>query len=452
LAQELREVVGPEHVLTDDEVTQRYRTDWTRRFSAPDAVVVRPGNTDEVAAVVRACLAQDTAIVAQGGNTGLVGGGVPLAGEIVLSTERLQGVDAVDERVGDLTAGPGTPLGEIRRTASDLGWQYAVDIASRDSATLGGTIATNAVGIRAIRYGDTRRQVLGVEVVTGTGSVVSSMGGTVRDNTGYHLASLVTGSEGTLGVVTRARVRLVPPQRNRTSVLLRFADERDAVRGAESMHGYVPPVEAVELFFAEGLTLVCEAFALPAPFTERAGGYVLAELAGNDDHAMVLGEMLDALEGVADVAVAEDSASRERLWRYRELHTEAISTIGVPHKLDVALPPGALPDFVRDVPRVIADVAPSAQVWLFGHGGDSTVHVNVTGPAEDDSRVDEAVLRLVAEMNGSISAEHGIGRSKLPWIGLAHTDAELAVMARIKAAFDPFGIMNPGVLLPRTPR
>jgi FAD/FMN-containing dehydrogenase len=218
------------------------------------------------------------------------------------------------------------------------------------------------------------------------------------------------------------------------------------------MHGYVPPVEAVELFFAEGLALVCEAFTLAAPFTECDGGFVLTELASNDDHTVALGEMLDGLHGVSDVAVAEDPGSRERLWRYRELHTEAISTVGVPHKLDVALPPGALADFVHDVRRVVDEVAPSARVWLFGHGGDSTVHVNVTGPGEDDYAVDEAVLRLVARMQGSISAEHGIGRSKLPWIGLAHSDAEIAVMGRVKAAFDPFGIMNPGVLLPRTPR
>jgi FAD/FMN-containing dehydrogenase len=452
LARELRDVVGVEHLLTDDEVTQRYRTDWTGRFHAPDAVVVRPGSTDEIAALVRVCLAHDTAIVAQGGNTGLVGGGVPLAGGIVLSTERLHGVEEVDARVGELSAGPGTRLGEVRRVASEQGWQYAVDLASRDSATLGGTIATNAVGIRAIRHGDTRRQVLGVEVVTGTGAVVSSMSGTARDNTGYHLPSIVTGSEGTLGVVTRARVRLVPRPRVRTTVLIRFADARDAVRSAEAMRGFVPPVDAVELFFADGLALVCEAFALPPPFTELGGGYVLAELAGNDEHAAALGEMLDSLEGVSDVAVAEDSNSRERLWRYRELHTEAISTIGVPHKLDVAVPPGALPHFVAEVRRVVAEVAPSARTWLFGHGGDSTVHVNVTGTPEDDLGVDEAVLRLVSAVHGSISAEHGIGRAKLPWIGLAHTDAELAVMAGVKAAFDPFGIMNPGVLLPRTLR
>ena len=448
LARELRGVVGGAHVLADPDVTGRYRRDWTGRFTAGPALVVRPETTEEAAAIVQLCLRREVAIVPQGGNTGLVGGSVPLSGELVLSTERLAGVEAVTEHAGDVTARAGTPLAEVQRAALDSGWRYGVDIASRDSATIGGTVATNAGGLRVLRYGDTRRQLVGVEVVTGTGEVVSALGGTLRDNTGYHLPSLLAGSEGTLGVVTRVRVRLVPRLRERTTALVRFGRESDAATSAEAVRGVLPDVESAELFFGPGLELVCSAFGLPAPFRETAGGYLLVEAAGTGDPTAALADAVAGLPGVADVAVAGDQAARDRLWRYRELHTEAVATVGTAHKLDVALPPGSLAAFVAQVPRVVSEVAPGARTWLFGHGGESSVHVNVTGPANDDDSVDDAVLQLVTGMDGSISAEHGVGRTKLGWLGVARGEADLALLRRVKAAFDPAGIMNPAVLVP----
>ncbi len=448
LLRELRDIIGTEHVVTDDGVTERYRLDWTGRYVAPNAVVARPGNTDEVAAVVAVCLRRETAIVPQGGNTGLVGGSVPLSGELVLSTERLTGVGELNSSGGYLTAGAGTTLAEVQRAAREHGWGYGVDIASRDTATLGGTIATNAGGLDVARNGDTRRQVVGVELVTGDAEVVSTSSGATRDNSGYHLPSIVAGSEGTLGIVTKARVRLVPRFAHRTAALLRFAEVADAVLAAEAMHGALPSVESVELFVADGLELVCSAFGLTQPFSDTAGGYVLVEVTGDDDVTSTLAAAVESLRGIVDVAVAEDARGRERLWRYRELHTEAISTVGVPHKLDVALPPGSLAEFVARVPRVVSAAIPGARTWLFGHGGESSLHVNVTGAAPDDETVDAAVLELVAELHGSISAEHGIGRAKLPWIHLAHSPADLRLLAGVKAAFDPAGIMNPAVLLP----
>ena len=448
LVRELRDIVGAQHVATDDDVTERYRRDWTGRFVAPSAVVARPGSAAEVADVIGLCLRREVAVVPQGGNTGLVGGSVPLSGELVVSTERLAGVEDVTAHAGFLTAGAGTTLGDLQRAAREHGWRYGVDIAARDTATLGGTIATNAGGLDVARNGDTRRQVVGLELVTGTGTIASALGGTLRDNTGYHLPSILTGSEGTLGIVTRARVRLVPQLRNRTTALLRFDEVRDAVLAAEAMHGTLPSLESVELFVGEGLELVCSAFGLTPPFGETRGGYVLLEVTGNEEVTGALAEVVGSLAGVADAAVAEDPAGRDRLWRYRELHTEAISTVGVPHKLDVALPPGSFAEFVERVPALVASVAPGARTWLFGHGGESAMHVNITGPAADDETVDGAVLELVAELRGSISAEHGIGRAKLPWIHLAHSPTDLHLLAGVKAAFDPAGIMNPAVLVP----
>ncbi len=449
LLRDLHAIVGAAHVFDDPDLTERYRSDWTKRYIAPTALVVRPGSTAEVAAVVGVCADRGVAVVPQGGNTGLVGGSVPLSGELLLSTERLVEIEHVTAHAGTLTAAAGATLAQVQDAARAIGWDYGVDIGSRDSATVGGTIATNACGTRVLRHGDTRRQVIGVEFVTGAGEIVAELGGTLRDNTGYHLPSIVTGSEGTLGVVTRARLRLIPQFRHRTTALLRFPNERDAVDAAEALRGLLPAIESAELFFGQGLELVCGAFGLTPPFAQTAGGYVLAEVADNDDPTAELAEAVAALGGVADVAVAQDAAARDRLWRYRERHTEAIATVGVPHKLDVALPPGALADFVQLVPARVAAASPGARTWLFGHGGEGSVHVNVTGAAAADTALDAAVLQLVANLGGSISAEHGIGRAKLASIELARDQVQLRVLARMKAAFDPVGIMNPAVLLPR---
>lgn len=460
---EFVEAIGPDSILDDPELTVRYTRDWTGRYEGPSTTVLRPASTEEVVAIVRICAEHAIAVVPQGGNTGLVGGSVPmggsvgrgaqnasgpLSGEVVLSTDRMVEMRVDSTGAGTVTAGAGVTIAAVQDAAAGIGRTYGVDLASRDSATVGGTIATNAGGLRVARYGATREQLVGVEMVDGAGRVVGHMTGTVRDNTGYHLPSLITGGEGTLGVVTRAMLRLQPLLPHRTTALVRFADHDDAARCAAGLHGVAPQIESVELFFDDGLELVCSVFDLPKPFADSAGGYVLVEAADTTDPTSTLAEIIESVDRVGDVAVAEDPASARRLWRYRELHTEAISTVGTPHKLDVAVPLGALAEFTRRVREVIHDIDPTARLWLFGHGGEAAIHVNVVGPANDSTALDEAVLRLVADMGGSISAEHGIGRSKLPWIGLAHSSADLEVFTGIKAAFDPVGIMNPGVMMP----
>jgi FAD/FMN-containing dehydrogenase len=439
----LRDVVGGAHVVDDPEVMERYVVDWTGRFRGTARAVVRPGTTGEVAAIVRCCRDNAIGVVPQGGNTGLVGGAVPLAGEIVLSLERLTKIDAVNDLAGQVTVDAGATLSALQAAARAAGWEYGVDIAARDSATVGGNVATNAGGLRVMRYGDTRRQVTGVELVTGAGEVITDLSGTLRDNTGYHLPSLVCGSEGTLGVVTRVRVRLVPPLPERATSLVRFARRRDASVAAEALRRVVPTAESIELFFAEGVRLVCDAFNLAPPFAEVDGGYVLIEAADATDPTPALAAAVETLAGVTDVAVATDAPRRAALWKHRELHTEAISRVGIPHKLDVAVPPGALADFLDALPAVVGD----ARVIPFGHAGEAAVHVNILGPAPEDEAVDDAVLRLVTDFGGSISAEHGIGRAKVRWLDLAYGADELALRARLKTAFDPDQIMNPGVLI-----
>jgi FAD/FMN-containing dehydrogenase len=214
VAAAFEEIVGREHVLTDPEIVASFVVDWTGRFRGRTDAVVRPGSVSEVAAIVAVCRDRRIALTLQGGNTGLVGGAVPLSGEIVLSLTRLSSLGELDAVAGQVTVGCGVTVGALQRAAAAAGWAYGVDLASRDSATVGGTIATNAGGLRVLRYGDTRAQLLGVEAVLGDGSVISHLGGLWKDNTGYDLAGLLCGSEGTLGVVTAARLALFPPARS----------------------------------------------------------------------------------------------------------------------------------------------------------------------------------------------------------------------------------------------
>jgi FAD/FMN-containing dehydrogenase len=446
---QLVEIVGREQVLVDPDLVAGYCTDWTGRFVGHTSAVVRPGSTAEVASIVSLCRELGLGLCLQGGNTGLSGGAVPLGGEVVLSLRRLNALGDVDARSGQVTAGAGVPVAVLHAAARDAGWTYGVDLASRDSATVGGTVATNAGGLRVLRYGDTRAQLLGIEAVLGTGEVVSHLAGLVKDNTGYHLPSLLCGSEGTLAVVTAARLRLVTSEPERVVALLAFDSVTDALDALGALRSGLASLSAAELFFDDGLALVCRVFDLRPPFAQPHRVYLLVEAAGTSDRSIELADAVDSLRALADAAVATDSLRGAQLWRFREAHTEAIATVGTPHKLDVALPPEALAEFTESVRTVVEGVAPGAQTWLFGHAGDGNVHVNVTGVAPEDERVDDAVLRLAAGLGGSISAEHGIGTAKVRWVALNRSPTELAAFSSIKWALDPDWVLNPGVYFPR---
>jgi FAD/FMN-containing dehydrogenase len=351
----------------------------------------------------------------------------------------------VDALAGQLTAGAGVTIGHVQAAAAVAGWTYGVDLGSRDSATVGGTVATNAGGIHMIRYGDTRAQVVGVEAVLGTGAVVSHLGGLVKDNTGYHLPGLLCGSEGTLAVITAARLRLVPALTDRTVAVAAFPSVAAAVRATARYRRSLATLEACELF----LELVCSVTGLRSPFTRAHAAYLLIEVADRSDPTEGLAAVTASLEEVSDVVVATDPSRRAELWRFREGHTEAVNSLGPPHKLDVTLPAGEMAVFMDGVPSVVDAVAPGASTWLFGHVGDGNIHVNVTGVDPDDDRVDAAVFGLVAQLGGSISAEHGIGTAKREFLHLSRTSAEIDAFRSIKGALDPDGILNPNVLLPQ---
>ena len=444
----LVDIVGAPHVLVDRDVVAGYLVDWTGRFHGDSAAVVRPADAEQVAAVLAACRAAGVAVVPQGGNTGLVAGAIAYDGALTLSLTRLRVVETVDAATGQVSVGAGVPLAALQSCAHEAGWRFAVDLAARASATVGGMVATNAGGLHVIRWGPMRNQLTGVRAATTAGTIVGDERGLLKDNTGYHLPSVICGSEGTLAVVTSARVRLVAPLPSTAVALLAFSSVERATHAAGALRHALDEISAIELMVAEGLELVCAVHAWPPPFSKPSAALLLVEASGPDGVVDRLAAAVQSVEAVDDVAVGETPDQRARLWRYREAHTEAIATRGAAHKLDVTLPPAALATFMTEVRALVEQHRPHADVWLFGHAGDGNVHVNITGVTEDDEAIDELVLRAVADRGGSISAEHGIGRAKRQWLHLNRSADEIAMFRALKQAFDPEGILNPGVLLP----
>ena len=448
LLDHLRAEIGPAHVSTDPDAIAGQLVDWTGRFQGSSPAVVRPGTVEEVGAVLRACNGARVAVVPQGGNTGLVGGSVPLHGELVVDLRRLDRLGDVQARSGQVTAQAGVTLARLQDHARSAGWLYGVDLAARESATVGGTIATNAGGVHVLRYGATRRQLVGIEAVLGDGRIIRRLGGLLKDNSGYDLAGLLCGSEGTLAVITAARLQLHPRPAHTVVALCAFDAVEDALDAVGTLRRDLDCANAIEFFLQTGLDLVCERLGLPAPFAARHEAFVLVEAAAATDPTDALAAVVGQIASIVNVAVSTDSAGARALWRYRDAHTEAIALVGVPHKLDVSLPAEWLGAFVRDVPARVRAVAPDAVVWMFGHAADGNVHVNVTGVAPEDERISDVVFGLVAELGGSISAEHGIGSAKRRYLPLVRSDSEVDAYRAIKQALDPDGILNPHVLLP----
>lgn len=461
LEDDLRAVVGGRHVLTDPGLTASYETDWTRRFTGRARCVVRPASTAEVVGVLTACAAAGVAVVPQGGNTGLVGGGVPVDGEVVLSTLRLTQIGDVDTSAAQVSVGAGVTLTSLQQAVRPLGLDFGVDFAARDSATIGGLVSTNAGGENVLRYGSTREQVIGLEAVLADGSVLSRLEALPKDNTGYDLTRLMSGAEGTLAVLTAVRVRLWPAFTKRSVALLALDSTTAALAALAGLRSRLTTLESAEFFLADGLALVRRHTGLPAPIPGEHPAYLLVECAARDDPneelLEALGEVSELVEGVADIVVGADGPSRERLWRYREAHTESISAAGVPVKLDVAIPHAHLDAALDALPEVVRGVDPGARTVIFGHLNEGNLHVNVLpsvgegqppDAAHEGYAVTDAVLRYVVGVGGSISAEHGVGRAKSEWLALARTPAEVAAMRAVKTAFDPHGLLNPGVILP----
>jgi FAD/FMN-containing dehydrogenase len=384
-------------------------------------------------------------MVPQGGNTGLVGGAVPPPGAIVVSLRRLDDLSDVDAVAGQLTAGAGATIAAVAGSAGEAGWGFGVDFAARDSATVGGAIATNAGGIRVLRYGPMAAQVVGIEAVLADGRVIRRLPGHAKEVAGYDLPRLLAGSEGTLAIVTRARLRLVLPVPTRTLAWVAVAGLAEAVALGSRIRRAVGSLDALELVDASAIHLAASRRGVALPIA-HAGPAVLLEAADDGDAAGSLAAALAAAPEVRDAVLVSDAPGRRRLWEIRESISEAVGAQGVPHKLDVVVPHRRLAEFGERVGPLAQAVDPGARVVTWGHLAEGNLHVNVLGPEPDDERVDDAILRLVLELGGSIGAEHGIGRAKVRWLSLARGTADLAAMRAIKSALDPAWLLNPGVL------
>lgn len=410
---ELADVVGAEHVLIDEGLRQGYQTDWTGRFSGDCEAVVRPGSTAQVAGVLQWAAANGRSVHVQGGNTGLVGGSVPAPGArptIILSTLRLREPLTVEGR--SLIAGAGVTLGDAQRMAVKHGLVYGVDLAARDSATLGGTVATNAGGIRVCKYGMTRRQVEGIEAVLVDGTVVRRMSGLVKDNTGFDLAQLLTGSEGTLAVITEVRLRLSDPAQE--SVVAVFGVPSLAV-ALEHAHAQGDGLQAAEVVDARGW--------------QEAGGPPI----GDSPWVLLLETDMETAELPDEALVAVEKSDQERLWHFRESQAEVAQRMGVRQKVDIAVPMQRLDEFTD----VVYGAHPAV---IFGHVADGSLHVELFDDGEDE------VLDTVVKLGGAVSAEHGVGRVKTHAVVRDRGADTMAAMRALKLAWDADGVLNPGVI------
>jgi FAD/FMN-containing dehydrogenase len=460
-----RELIGVEHVLTDEADVAPYLTDWRGRFTGRARAVLRPLDAAQVAGLVRLCAAHRVPIVPQGGRTGLVVGSVPdeSGHAVVLSLRRLNRIRAVDPVNRTMTVDAGCILHDIQQAASHHGMLFPLSLAAEGSCTIGGNLATNAGGTGVLRYGNTRELCLGLEVVTARGELWDGLRGLRKDNTGYDLRDLYIGAEGTLGVITGAVLKLFPQPKAGITALVALDSCRDALALlglAQDTAG--PTLTGYELMSDVCLRLVGKHFPdLPRPFPQTHPQYALLELSSHESeqHAVrLLEETIErALEaGLAQDAVVATSIAQSRaLWAIREHIPLAQAADGKNIKHDISVPISRIADFVEKTDVLLEHAWPGVQVVCFGHLGDGNLHYNIAPPEGTPHEaflayqgdVNRIVHDSVAAFAGSISAEHGIGALKRDELPRYKAQVELDLMRAIKAALDPLGIMNPGKIL-----
>lgn len=442
----LVQALGDSSVSSDPVDLMRYEHDLTGRFQGTPRAVVRPASIVEVARTVAICNDDGTAVVPRGGGTSLVGGAVAQRDEIILSLERLDAVEPVDTLGRQLTADAGSTLEAVQRQARSAALELPIDFPARSAATIGGMIATNAGGAMALRHGPMRARVAGLEAVLPDGSVISRLNGLIKDTAGYDLPALLVGSEGTLAVITRARLHLkqIPP--HRMAALIGRPTMAAAIDTVSEINAALGgALECADFFDRSGMDLVLGRMRLRDPLPHEHHVYLVVTLAGSD--LDLADRLVDALgPDATDAVAAEGTTGISDLWRYREQLNESITATGLAHKLDVSLPLARIAEFTEDLHGLIRR-HDSAHLVLYGHLGDGNLHVNVLGLERDDLDFDEQILRLVAAHDGSISAEHGIGMAKRGYLGLTRSEPEIHAMRAIKRALDPNGTLSPGRVL-----
>jgi FAD/FMN-containing dehydrogenase len=461
----LQQLLGASHVQTCEEAAP-YLTDKQGRYVGAVVAAVHPANTQEVAAVVRLCVHHNAPIVVQGGNTGLMGAATPDANgtAVLLLLNRLNRVREVDTDNDTLTVEAGCILQNVQDVARNAGRLFPLSLGAEGSCTLGGNLGTNAGGTAVLRYGNTRELTLGLEVVTAQGEIWNGLRGLRKDNTGYDLRDLFIGSEGTLGIITAATLKLFPLPKAQATALLAFESLAQAVAFlSHARAGFGASLTAFELLTADCLTLLREQFPDgPQPFIHATQPwFALLELSDNhsDSHAResfetVLGAAFEA-ELLADALIADSIAQSEALWQLRENMSEAQARAGRNMKHDISVPISKVVEFVEHTDALLQAHFPGVRHYTFGHLGDGNLHYNVAHPIGSTVAAHmvnyEALSLLVHDSahahGGSISAEHGIGQRKLAMLPRYKSAVELDLMQRIKQALDPRGLLNPGKVL-----
>ena len=441
----LREAADKEH----------YGRDWTRRWTPAPLAIALPGSIDEVQTIVAWANAHQIALVPSGGRTGLSGGAVAANGELVVSLERMNrvlGFDAVDRT---LTVQPGIALEKVHEAARGHGLIYPVDFAARGSCSIGGNIATNAGGIRVIRYGNTREWIAGLKVIAGNGELVDLNRGLVKNSSGYDFRQLMIGSEGTLGIVVEATLKLTEPAPPSQVMLLALPDMLSLMQVFALFRARLS-LQAFEFFTDVALTHVLAHGAQRAIDGDHPY-YVVTEFDAQDERAqeVALAAFEHGVEQgwISDGVLAQSDAQTAALWRLREGITESLAP-HKPYKNDISVRVGALPTFLQDIQTLLGREYPHMEVVWFGHIGDGNLHINVLKPAaqsdadfiEQCSHVTQLLANTLQQHGGSISAEHGIGLVKREYLGSTRGAAEIALMHGVRQVFDPNRILNPGKL------
>jgi len=457
--QRLKEAVGAKGFSEVQQEIAPHLIEWRSRYRGYSPLLLKPKNTAEVSAILAICNQTRTPIVPQGGNTGLVGGQIPMAGEILLSLERMRAIRAVDPDGMHLIAEAGAVLATVQAAAEEAGKYFPLSLASEGSCTIGGNLSTNAGGVNVLRYGNARDLVLGLEVVRADGHVLDLLRTLRKDNTGYDLKQLFIGAEGTLGIITAAALRLFAKPRRRATAFVAVRDPGAAVsllgRLQDEMGG---SVSAFELIPRIGLEFVCAHIPdTHDPLSARAPWYVLVEVtsSGHEPLEEVLADgIAEALDGglVTDAVVASSETQRTALWRLRESLSEAQKYEGGSIKHDVSVPVKDVPAFLEQACATVEDLVPGIRPVPFGHLGDGNIHFNLSVPkGADDAtyltrweEISRAVHDIVWDFDGSISAEHGLGAMKREEILRYKSEAEMDAMRALKRTFDPNNILNPG--------
>ncbi len=459
LIAQLARVVGTAQVLTDPADIAPFVIDWRGRYRGAAQCVVRPGNTAEVAAVVKVCAEAGTPIVPQGGNTSLCGAATPDAsgGAVVISLSRLNRILAVDPKNSTISVEAGCTLAAVQDAARAADRLFPLALASEGSCQIGGNLSTNAGGVQVLRYGNTRDLTLGLEVVLANGEIWDGLRGLRKDNTGYDLKQLFIGAEGTLGIITGAVLKLFPLPKKQATCWLNVASPAAAVDLLNSAKTvFDAQLTAFELVSEVALGLVLKNIPDTARPSSKSPWYVLAEFSESEPAAIEawLAQRLDS-EEVADGVVAQSETQAKKLWALRESISEAQRIEGISIKHDVSVPVSRIPDFLETADAALERAFPGVRIVVFGHVGDGNLHYNLSKADALDNAAflasEPAVHRLVHDavnaLNGSISAEHGIGQLKREEILRYKSPVEMALMRSLKQALDPRGLMNPGKVL-----